>query len=46
MVYILVGYGSESVLSSRPTAAQIASRLSGAAMTIIGMILLVEQAFG
>lgn len=45
VVYMLVGYGAESVLSTRPSVAQVVSRLSGATMIIIGMILLAEQAF-
>lgn len=46
VVYLLVGYGSETALSTRPSAAQVVSRLSGAAMILIGMLLLVEQALG
>lgn len=44
VVYLLVGYGSQSVLRTRPTAAQIVSRISGAAMIIIGLFLLLEPA--
>ncbi|MNJ64675.1 LysE type translocator [compost metagenome] len=46
VVYLLVGFGSEAVLRARPTAAHIVSRLSGAAMILIGVLLLAEQAFG
>jgi len=44
-VYLLVGFGSQTVLRARPTAAHIVSRLSGAAMIIIAVLLLVEQRF-
>ncbi|AOE85909.1 lysine transporter LysE [Pseudomonas sp. TCU-HL1] len=43
VIYLLVGFSSESVLRTRPVAAQFVSRFSGAAMIIIGTILLVDQ---
>lgn len=42
-VYFAVGFGASAVLSSRPSASRIVSRLSGAAMLAIGGGLLVEQ---
>ncbi|CAI1076019.1 LysE family translocator [Serratia entomophila] len=44
LVYLLVGYGSQSVLQTRPQAARRVSRLSGAAMVIIAIGLLAGQA--
>lgn len=44
VVYLLVGYGSRWVLQTRPAAAQWVSRISGVAMIIIALVLLVEQA--
>ncbi|AYC32776.1 LysE family translocator [Pseudomonas cavernae] len=46
VVYLLVGFGSESVLRARPRAALFVSNFSGAAMIMVGLILLTEQAFG
>lgn len=46
VVYLLVGFGSQAVLQARPTAANVVSRLSGAAMIIIAVLLFVEQVFG
>lgn len=43
VVYLLVGFSSRAILRSRPLAAQIVSRISGAAMTIIALILIAEQ---
>ncbi|MEX5502201.1 LysE family translocator [Pseudomonas putida] len=43
VVYLLVGYGSRAVLHARPTAAQWVSRVSGMAMVIIALVLLIEQ---
>ena len=43
VVYTLVGTGARTVLRTRPTAAQTVSRLSGAAMVVIGVVLVVEQ---
>jgi threonine/homoserine/homoserine lactone efflux protein len=45
VVYLLVGFSSQRLLQSRPHAALIVSRLSGAAMTVIAAILLAEQVF-
>ncbi|CAM3717279.1 Cysteine/O-acetylserine efflux protein [Pseudomonas reidholzensis] len=44
VVYLLVGYGSRAVLHTRPAAAQWVSRVSGVAMIIIALVLLIEQA--
>lgn len=46
VVYLLVGYGSQSLLQTRPRAALIVSRFSGAAMTVIAVLLLAEQVLG
>lgn len=46
VVYLLVGFSSASVLRTRPGAALIVSQFSGAAMILVGLILLAEQAFG
>ncbi len=46
VVYLLVGFSSASVLRARPGAALIVSQFSGAAMILVGLILLAEQAFG
>ncbi|MEZ2759572.1 LysE family translocator [Providencia vermicola] len=43
MVYLLVGYGSGTVLRARPRAAMNVSRTSGGLMIIIAVILLAEQ---
>jgi len=43
VVYLLVGYGSGTVLRTRPRAAQNVSRISGALMIIIAALLLAEQ---
>jgi threonine/homoserine/homoserine lactone efflux protein len=43
VVYLLVGFGSRVVLQARPVAAQVVSRLSGAIMIIIAVLLLIEQ---
>lgn len=45
VVYLLVGYGADGVLRSRPTAARIVSRVSGIAMVAIGAFLLIERLF-
>jgi threonine/homoserine/homoserine lactone efflux protein len=44
LVYLLVGFGSQSVLRTRPQAAKIVGRISGAAMIVIALGLLAEQA--
>ncbi|WP_192564657.1 LysE family translocator [Pseudomonas gozinkensis] len=43
VIYLLVGFGSRSVLQARPVAARFVSRLSGAIMMLIAAILLAEQ---
>ncbi|NVZ99089.1 LysE family translocator [Pseudomonas gingeri] len=43
VIYLLVGFGSRVVLQARPVAARRVSRLSGAIMILIAVILLVEQ---
>ncbi|MCT8348617.1 LysE family translocator [Photorhabdus temperata] len=42
VVYLLVGYGSRVVLKTRPAAAKLVSRISGAAMIGIALVLLAE----
>ncbi|WP_191623026.1 hypothetical protein [Pseudomonas fluorescens] len=44
MIYLLVGFGSQVVLQTRPVAARRVSRLSAAAMIVIALVLLAEQA--
>ncbi|WP_418647577.1 LysE family translocator [Thauera butanivorans] len=46
VVYLLVGFGAQAVLQARPAAADIVSRLSGAAMIVIAVLLFAEQASG
>jgi threonine/homoserine/homoserine lactone efflux protein len=46
VIYLLVGFGSQIVLRARPAAAQRVSRVSGAAMIIIAVALLIEQMLG
>lgn len=46
VVYAGVGTGARVVLRARPTAARVVSRISGAAMAAIGVLLLVEQMVG
>ncbi|MEG3136113.1 LysE family translocator [Rouxiella sp. T17] len=43
VVYLLVGFGSRAVLKTRPRAAYIVSRISGAVMILIAALLLIEQ---
>ncbi len=43
LVYLLVGYGSKTLLASRPQAAKFVSRLSGAMMIVIALLLLAQQ---
>ncbi|QAX18636.1 LysE family translocator [Klebsiella pneumoniae] len=43
VVYLLVGYGSGTVLRTRPRAALNVSRISGGLMILIAMLLLAEQ---
>ncbi|MEU4233609.1 LysE family translocator [Nonomuraea sp. NPDC026600] len=46
VVYTGVGAGARRVLRARPAAARTVSRFSGAAMVVIGVLLLVEQLVG
>ncbi|WP_285472112.1 LysE family translocator [Actinoplanes sp. NBRC 101535] len=46
VVYTLVGAGARRVLGARPALARAVTRFSGAAMVIIGVVLLTEQAIG
>jgi threonine/homoserine/homoserine lactone efflux protein len=46
VIYLLVGFGSQVVLQTRPTATHWVSRFSGAAMIIIAVILITEQILG
>lgn len=43
VIYLLVGFGSHVVLQTRPGAARLVSRFSGAAMIIIAFVLITEQ---
>lgn len=43
VVYLLVGFGSQTLLRTRPRVAQIVSRISGAAMITIALLLFAEQ---
>ncbi|MGE8390178.1 MAG: LysE family translocator [Pseudomonas sp.] len=43
VVYTLVGYGAKRVLGSRPGAARMVGRLSGVAMIVVAMLLVVGQ---
>lgn len=43
IVYLLVGYGAQAILGTRPLAARRVSQLSGAAMIVIAMLLFVDQ---
>ncbi|CNI44188.1 putative LysE type translocator [Yersinia massiliensis] len=45
VVYLLVGYGSGTMLRTRPRAAQNVSQISGGLMIIIALLLLVEWFF-
>ena len=45
-VYFLVGFSAQKVLGTRPQAARVVSRVSGALMMLIAMILLLEQLYG
>ena len=46
VVYTGVGTGARRVLRARPTAARAVTRFSGAAMIVIGVVLLGEQLIG
>jgi len=43
VIYSLVGYGAKAVLSTRPEAAKWVGRVSGLAMILVGMGLIVGQ---
>jgi threonine/homoserine/homoserine lactone efflux protein len=43
VVYLVVGFGADRLLRSRPSAARIVSRVSGIAMIAIGAFLLIER---
>ncbi|MFJ2382577.1 LysE family translocator [Pseudomonas protegens] len=43
VIYLLVGFGSRTVLQTRPVAALWVSRLSGGLMVLIALVLLAEQ---
>jgi threonine/homoserine/homoserine lactone efflux protein len=43
IIYLLVGYSSRAVLSTRPQAARMVSRVSGAMMILIAGMLLYGQ---
>jgi len=45
VVYLLVGFSSESVLRARPRAARLVSNFSGATMIVVGLLLFIEQGF-
>lgn len=42
-VYSCVGLGARAILRARPAAARVVSRISGVAMALIGVVLLVER---
>lgn len=44
VVYLLVGFSAQAVLQTRPQAALVVSRFSGAAMVVIALLLFAEQA--
>lgn len=44
LVYSVVGFGARTVLRLRPSAMRIVSRISGAAMIVLAVVLVVEQA--
>jgi threonine/homoserine/homoserine lactone efflux protein len=46
LVYTGVGAGARLVLRARPTAAHVVTRFSGAAMVLVGVLLLVKQLVG
>ena len=46
MIYTGVGGGARRVLRARPTAARAVTRFSGAAMFVIGVVLLAEKLIG
>jgi len=44
VVYLLVGFGSQAILQTRPVASRIVSRVSGASMVAIALVLIAEKA--
>lgn len=44
LVYSVVGMSAKAVLRSRPSAMRLVSRISGAAMVVLAVVLVVEQA--
>jgi len=43
VMYIVVGYGADRLLRTRPAAARIVSRISGITMIAIGLLLIIER---
>lgn len=43
LVYLIVGFAARRVLAAKPTAALIVMRVSGVAMMVIGLLLIVEK---
>jgi threonine/homoserine/homoserine lactone efflux protein len=43
VIYTIVGVGSKLVLRTRPKASRMVSKVSGAAMIVIAVLLLLEQ---
>ena len=43
LVYLAVGMGARTVLRARPSAMRLVSRVSGAAMVVLAVVLVVEQ---
>ncbi|BDZ54069.1 LysE family translocator [Agromyces marinus] len=43
LVYSVVGYGARTVLRMRPSAMRVVSRVSGASMIVLAVVLVVEQ---
>ncbi|RZI54610.1 MAG: LysE family translocator [Pseudomonas sp.] len=43
VIYLLVGFGAKVILRARPRAALLVSHFSGAAMMVVGLLLLIEQ---
>lgn len=46
VVYLAVGVSARTLLTARPTAALVVTRVSGAMMTVIGALLLIERVAG
>jgi threonine/homoserine/homoserine lactone efflux protein len=45
VVYLMVGFSARAVLQTRPAAAKNVSRVSGAVMVLIAVVLLAEQTY-